>query len=54
MLWYPWAASPVLRIQGEADEYRAGIKHAIERGWIFMHESGTYLKFTQAGADLFA
>jgi hypothetical protein len=32
----------------------AGLKHAIERGWIILHESGTYLKFTQAGADLFA
>jgi hypothetical protein len=23
-------------------------------GWLWMHESGTYLKFTPAGADLFA
>jgi hypothetical protein len=29
-------------------------KLAIERGWIEMHESGTYVKFTQAGAELFA
>jgi hypothetical protein len=27
---------------------------AIERGWLAMHESGTYVKFTQAGAELFA
>jgi hypothetical protein len=26
----------------------------IERGWLWMHESRTYVKFTQAGADLFA
>jgi hypothetical protein len=34
-------------------EYTAGLKLAIERGWIEMHESGTYVKFTQAGAELF-
>jgi hypothetical protein len=33
-------------------EYNAGL--AIERGWLVMHESGTYVKFTQAGAELFA
>ena len=27
---------------------------AIERGWLWMHESRTYAKFTQAGAELFA
>lgn len=35
-------------------EYTAGLKLAIERGWIEIHESGTYVKFTQAGAKLFA
>jgi hypothetical protein len=35
-------------------EYSAGLKFAIERGWLEMHESGIYVKFTQAGADLFA
>ena len=36
-------------------EYSAGLKLAIERGWlVLLHESGTYVKFTQAGADLFA
>jgi len=35
-------------------EYSAGLKLAIERGWLVMHESGTFVKFTQAGADLFA
>jgi hypothetical protein len=24
------------------------------RGWLWLHESGTYLKFTQEGANLFA
>ena len=40
--------------QGRREEYTADLKLAIERGWIEMHESGTYVKFTQAGADLFA
>jgi hypothetical protein len=31
-----------------------GLKLAIERDWLQMHESGTYVKFTQAGAELFA
>lgn len=35
-------------------QYSAGIKCAIDRGWIKMHESGTFFRFTQAGADLFA
>ena len=35
-------------------EYSAGLKLAIERGWLEMHDSGTYVKFTPAGADLFA
>jgi hypothetical protein len=35
-------------------EYSAGLKLAIGRGWLVMHESGTYVKFTQAGAELFA
>jgi hypothetical protein len=35
-------------------EYSAGLKLVIERGWLAMNESGTYVKFTQAGAELFA
>ena len=35
-------------------EYKAGLQRAIERGLLWLHESGTYVKFTQAGADLFA
>jgi hypothetical protein len=29
-------------------------KLAIDCGWPSKHESGTYVKLTQAGADLFA
>jgi hypothetical protein len=35
-------------------EYKAGLDRAIAKGWLVLHESGTYVKFTQAGADLFA
>jgi hypothetical protein len=35
-------------------EYGAGLKLAIERGWLWLHESGTYVRFTQTGAELFA
>jgi hypothetical protein len=45
---------PFLRDGGSPAEYGAGMKRAIERGWLWMHESGTYVKFTPAGADLFA
>ena len=36
------------------EEYAAGLQRCIDRGWLIIHESGTYVKFTQAGADLFA
>jgi hypothetical protein len=36
------------------DEYSAGIKLAIDRGWLVMRESGTFVTFTPAGAELFA
>ena len=32
-------------------EYGAGLKFAIDMGWIELHESGTFVKFTQAGAE---
>jgi hypothetical protein len=35
-------------------EYWAGLQRAIERGWLKCHESGTFVTFTPAGADLFA
>ena len=39
---------------GSPAEYSAGLALAIAKGWLWRHESGTYVKFTQAGADLFA
>jgi hypothetical protein len=40
--------------KGSPAEYTAGLDLAIARGWLVLHESGTYVKFTQAGAELFA
>ena len=45
---------PFLRAGGSADEYRAAIERAIAKGWLWRHESGGYVKFTEAGAGLFA
>jgi hypothetical protein len=35
-------------------EWRAGVDRAVENGWLWAHESGTYYRFTQTGKDLFA
>ena len=43
-----------LKEGGTPDQFRAGIVRAIELGWLLRHESGTYVKFTAAGAELFA
>jgi len=46
--------APFLAAGGSGDDFRAGIARAIAQGWLWRHESGTYLKFTEAGAALFA
>jgi hypothetical protein len=43
-----------LKAGGTPDQFRAALDRAITRGWLERHESGTYVKFTQAGAELFA
>jgi hypothetical protein len=40
--------------KGTPAEYSAGLTLAIERGWLEMHESGTFVRFMQGGAELFA
>jgi hypothetical protein len=40
--------------KGSPAEYKTGLELAIARGWLVLHESGTYVKFTQQGAELFA
>ena len=44
----------LFKVKGSPAEYGAGMKLAAERGWLAMHESGTFVKFTPAGAELFA
>lgn len=33
-------------------EFGAGIRFALERGWLEMHESGTYVRLLRPGQDL--
>ena len=56
---YAYPALKILEIakaieRGTPTEYRAGIKLTIERGWLWMHENGTYVEVTQTGAELLA
>jgi hypothetical protein len=43
-----------LKAGGTAEQFRDGIQGAVDKGWMVRHESGTYVKFTPAGAELFA
>jgi hypothetical protein len=45
---------PFLAAGGSGDQFRAGVERAIALGWLWRHESGTYVKFTDSGAALFA
>jgi len=46
--------SAFLEAGGTSDQYRAALARAICKGWLLRHESGTYVKFTDSGAALFA
>jgi hypothetical protein len=39
---------------GTAEQFRDGIQRAVDKGWMVRHESGTHVKFTPSGAELFA
>jgi hypothetical protein len=45
---------PFLDAGAAPGQFRAALARAVELGWLWRHESGTYVKFTEAGADLFA
>jgi hypothetical protein len=45
---------PFLEAGGTPQQYRAALARAIKLGWLSVHESGTYVKFTPAGAEMFA
>jgi hypothetical protein len=42
------------KLKGTPAEYNAGLERAIANRWLILHESGIYVKFTDAGAALFA
>jgi hypothetical protein len=44
----------LFELKATPSEYSAGLKLAIERGWLTLDRSGTYVKFTQQGAEMFA
>jgi hypothetical protein len=46
--------APFLAAGGSGADFGAGITRAIALGLLWLHESGTYVKFTEAGAALFA
>jgi hypothetical protein len=43
----------LFRDGGSAAENGGGMKLAVDRGWLTMHESGPFVTFTPAGAELF-
>jgi len=55
-----WASSWLCTAAGQTSRYpalqkvRRLLAASFARGWLVLHESGTYVKFTQAGAELFA
>ena len=46
--------NPFLNEGGTPDHYRAALAREVTLGWPWLHECGTYVKFTPAGAELFA
>ena len=42
------------KLKGTPAQYKAGLERAISNGWLWLHESGTFVKFTEAGLALFA
>jgi hypothetical protein len=43
-----------LEAGGTPDQYRVALARAIKLGWLSRHERGTYVRFTTAGAEMFA
>ncbi len=40
----------MFELKGSGTEFGAGLKHAVERGWLQMHESGTYVRLIDTSA----
>ena len=45
-------AAFLFKLKGSGSEFGAGLKHAIERGWLQLHESGTYVRLLSSGDGL--
>ena len=43
----------MLQLKGSPDEFKAGLRTAVSNGWLDMHESGSLVRITRAGANLF-
>ncbi|MCP3397756.1 MULTISPECIES: hypothetical protein [unclassified Bradyrhizobium] len=41
-------------LNASGSEFGAGIRYAVDRGWLMLHESGTYVKLLPLGEDLLA
>lgn len=41
-------------LKGSGPEFGAGIRFAVERGWLELHESGTFVRLMPPGEDLLA
>lgn len=39
-------------LKGSGSEFGAGLRYAIEQGWLELHESGTYVRLLTQGEDL--
>jgi hypothetical protein len=42
----------MFELKGSGREFGAGLRYAIEQGWLSKHESGTYVKLMRLGKDL--
>ena len=40
------------KLKATGPEFGAGIMHAIEKGWLELHESGTYVRLLSPGDNL--
>jgi hypothetical protein len=41
-------------LKASGPEFGADVRFAAERGWLELHESGTYVRLPKVGEDLFA
>ncbi|MET4513735.1 hypothetical protein [Bradyrhizobium sp. I1.7.5] len=39
------------KLKGSGPQFGAGIKYAVEQGWLELHESGTYVRLINAGGE---